>query len=830
MRFRNLGAALLLAGCTALSSCSDGTPTNPLGSCGDGVVDTSETCDGAELGGATCESQGFGAGTLACASDCKSLDASQCGAPAGCGDSVKSGVEVCDGSDLGGQTCADLGLGSGSLGCKLNCLAFETGGCSGPASCGNGIKDGSEVCDGNDLGGQTCETAGAGTGTLACATNCVTFDTAGCICAPSCGGLECGPDPVCGESCGECEVGSMCNSGKCVEICDLPRILSNTTLNIDVKTITLTGKLTLNGAAMPNDTILDGKSRGYMRFQNLDTGDYYDVDLGETGAVNYSVTMFPGLYHIFVYSNYASQQSVLPGFRAMRLEGWTELKTSMTKDFDAKTVKLSGNVTLNGATMPNDTKLDGNGRGEMRFLNVETGDDYLVNFGETGAVAYSQTVFAGAYDIYIHANYSSQQSVLPGSRSQMFQRNVTFAADTTKDIDVKTLTLSGKVTLNGQTMPNDTKLDGKTRGHMRLRNIETADEYDSDFAETGGVNYSQTIFAGLYDIYVYGNFSALQSVLPGDRHMVVQKNVAFSTTMTKDIDAKTLTLSGKVLVNGATMPNDTILDGQTRGYLRLRNMETIEDTDIDFAETGPANYSRTIFAGLYNVYVHGNYANMQSVFPGYRDGLIEKNTPLTATITKDFDAKVVTLTGNITVNGATMPNDTKLDGQTRGYLRFHNIDTVDDYDIDFAETGGVTYSRKLFGGEYDIYAHGNYSALQSVFPGYRDGVVQRNLTVSANATQNIDIKVVTVMGQITLNGQPMPNDMKLDGNTRGLVRFRNVELLSDYDIDLGETGPVTYSQKIFGGAYDVLAHGNYATQQSVLPGYRDGRVLKGCRK
>jgi hypothetical protein len=830
MKSRILVATFLLAGSTTVASCSDGVSTNPTGTCGDAVVDTSETCDGASLGGATCESQGFGAGTLACGSDCKSFDASQCGAPAGCGDSVKSGVEVCDGSDLGGQTCAGLGLGSGNLGCKLNCLGFETGGCSGPASCGDGTKDGSEVCDGNDLDGQTCETIGAGTGTLACAANCVIFDTTGCICAPSCGGLECGPDPVCGESCGECEVGSMCNAGKCLEICDLPRVLTNTTLNVDIKTVTLTGKVTLNGLTMPNDMKLDGQTRGYLRFQNLETGDYYDVDFGETGAVNYSVTLFAGVYNVQVHGNYAGLQSVLPGNRDMRIATDLELKTSMTKDFDARTVKLTGNVTLNGATMPNDTKLDGQTRGELRFLNRETGDDYRIDFGETGAVAYSQTIFAGAYDIYVYGNYAGLQSVFPGNRTQLIQRNVPFTADTTKDIDAKTLTLSGKVTLNGQTMPNDTKLDGQTRGYMRLRNIETADQYDSDFGETGGVNYSQTIFAGLYDIYIYGNYAGLQSVLPANRNMVVQRNTALSTTMTKDIDAKTLTISGKVTVNGTTMPNDTKLDGQTRGYLRLQNVETVENNDIDFGETGGVNYSQTIFAGLYDVYVHGNYEGLQSVFPGFRDGLIEKNLALTSTITKDFDAKVITLSGNVTLNGSPMPNDMKLDGETRGYLRLQNLDTFDYYDLNFAETGPVTYSRKIFAGRYDVYAHGNYAGLQSVLPGYRDGLVQRDVTFMANATQNFDVKVVTVMGQITLNGQPLPNDMKLDGQTRGALRFWSPETFSEYQIDLGETGPVMYSQKLFAGAYDVLAHGNYAAQQTVLPGYRDGRILKGCRK
>ena len=36
-------------------------------------------------------------------------------------------------------------------------------------------------------------------------------------CVPACGGLECGPDPVCGESCGTCSDVETCQSGQCVE-------------------------------------------------------------------------------------------------------------------------------------------------------------------------------------------------------------------------------------------------------------------------------------------------------------------------------------------------------------------------------------------------------------------------------------------------------------------------------------------------------------------------------------------------------------------------------------------------------------------------------------
>ena len=45
--------------------------------CGDGKIDGTEICDGAELGGATCQGLGFKGGTLVCSSSCV-LDASMC--------------------------------------------------------------------------------------------------------------------------------------------------------------------------------------------------------------------------------------------------------------------------------------------------------------------------------------------------------------------------------------------------------------------------------------------------------------------------------------------------------------------------------------------------------------------------------------------------------------------------------------------------------------------------------------------------------------------------------------------------------------------------------
>ena len=64
--------------------------------------------------------------------------------------------------------------------------------------CGDGIVGGTEACDGNDLGGESCASMGA-TGTLRCAADC-TFDTCECTWEDF-DQPECDPDPsgVCGD-------------------------------------------------------------------------------------------------------------------------------------------------------------------------------------------------------------------------------------------------------------------------------------------------------------------------------------------------------------------------------------------------------------------------------------------------------------------------------------------------------------------------------------------------------------------------------------------------------------------------------------------------------
>ncbi len=177
----SLGLGEGTLGCNA--NCTFDTSGCELGSmCGNNVREGDEVCDGDDLDGETCLTQGFYAGTLGCSDDCMDFDTSGC--IGFCGDAVINGSEVCDGLNLGGATCESLGYHEGGvLVCLDDCSGLDTSGCEG-GYCGDGEINGDEVCDGEDLGGETCESLGFNAGDLACGENCASFDTSGCYTDP----------------------------------------------------------------------------------------------------------------------------------------------------------------------------------------------------------------------------------------------------------------------------------------------------------------------------------------------------------------------------------------------------------------------------------------------------------------------------------------------------------------------------------------------------------------------------------------------------------------------------------------------------------------------
>ncbi len=150
----------------AAGTCRAGT-CDPL-ICGDGMRTGTESCDGADLGDASCMSLGFYSETtgLRCADDCR-FDTSGCSGA--CGDGILNGNEQCDSADLGTADCRSAGFYDGpGLKCSPFCI-WDVSSCTG--KCGDGEINGGELCDGV-APADTCVDLGFDAGPLQCSLAC----------------------------------------------------------------------------------------------------------------------------------------------------------------------------------------------------------------------------------------------------------------------------------------------------------------------------------------------------------------------------------------------------------------------------------------------------------------------------------------------------------------------------------------------------------------------------------------------------------------------------------------------------------------------------------
>jgi hypothetical protein len=144
--------------------------------CGDDSLQPGEDCDGMSFGDVTCQSLGFEEGVLGCDPSCHVIT----DACSTCGDGEIALGEACDSLNFDGESCASLGFAGGALSCNADCTALVTTQCQPLPTCGDGVRNGGEQCDANDLGGTTCVTLGFDLGMVDCTAGC-TIDSSGCM-------------------------------------------------------------------------------------------------------------------------------------------------------------------------------------------------------------------------------------------------------------------------------------------------------------------------------------------------------------------------------------------------------------------------------------------------------------------------------------------------------------------------------------------------------------------------------------------------------------------------------------------------------------------------
>ncbi len=129
----------------------------------------------------------LGVGLVGCGRSSFSVTAADGQVDPVCGNGILEPSELCDNDNLNGETCVTLGAGPGTLGCTTGCT-FDLDDCDATEPiCGNAVLEAGEQCDRGQLDGATCESLGFMGGQLGCLEECV-YNTSNCVGdVPACG-------------------------------------------------------------------------------------------------------------------------------------------------------------------------------------------------------------------------------------------------------------------------------------------------------------------------------------------------------------------------------------------------------------------------------------------------------------------------------------------------------------------------------------------------------------------------------------------------------------------------------------------------------------------
>ena len=569
--------------------------------------------------------------------------------------------------------------------------------------------------------------------------------------------------------------------------------------DFDVRAVTLTGNITLNGAALPNETF----GRGTLLFRGRDGTGTVGASLGQTGTPTFTARLPPGTYDVEFQPNpqicAASTSSPLPCTGGRVREAF-KLSEDTTWNADLHAIELSGAVTLAGGVLPDQSQA----RGAIGFREEHGGSPFSVSLRTTGAGSYRARVLAGKYDLLYIGSGCMDAKVAPAfpCNSGALRSAVTLQADAVANLDIPVAKLSGTVRLNGGAFPQD-------ENGLRVGFARAGAPPDETYAETyvsaaTGTTYAVTLLPGSYDAWVQNEEARCWQGAPALPCIGGRIASAFMATGTKslDLDVRAVSITGATTVRGEPW---SIAHGD-RGWLLFTNDSGQSVRFNDYASFSATTYRVRAVPGTYSIsYQHNPTRCAAPAFPSdvpCSSGALESDLLITKDTVVDVDVPVVAITGKVTVNGSEMPDA----AFQRGALNFARpgqpfpaIPTTERFPL----TGAVRYATALLPGVYDIALLAEplfctESPANPLLPCV-GGVFRKTVHLDSDTAVDLDIPAVTVTGTVSLAGQVMPEAPW----ERGALEFTRAarEGGGSVRLSLGESGEAAYSVTLVPGTY-----------------------------
>jgi hypothetical protein len=571
-------------------------------------------------------------------------------------------------------------------------------------------------------------------------------------------------------------------------------------LDLDLRAISVSGTVTRNGAAVPDQTA----NRGQILFRG--TGSLADAsisfDLGTAGAPSYQVRLPPGTYDIdYVPSTSAcasGSTSVMPCGGGPLKRGMSLLADGVL-DLDVRVVTVSGAVTLKGAVFPDQARA----RGSLGFTSPAGMTAAPAPFGSTGAVTYRVNLIPGTYDVVYGGDPAGCQQDTPPAipcNAGVIRSQINLGADGVLDLDVPAVKVTGNVTLAGGELPTATA----NRGALTFAAGSGAGVATRALGTSGRGFYAVTLLPGAYSIALSANAAlcapTLTPVVPCLGGTLIS-STPLSSDGVLDVDMRAVTVTGTATVNGQPLPTAS----GDRGSLRFSRAAGGGGATSSFGPSGAASYRVRLLEGTYDVDYVPNAALCTAAAAGTppplpcTGGSIARALSLTTDGVLDAPLRRVQVKGNVTLEGAGMPAATA----SRGTLSFSLPGAGAASTAAFGSSGNVSYGMSLWPGTYDVALSANAALCTGAAPAPAvpciGGSLRAGVRLEADGVLDLDIPAITVSGTVTLNGAALPAETMSRGSV-GVSRVA-AEGGAGASFSLGTNSAPTYTATVMPGSY-----------------------------
>jgi hypothetical protein len=351
--------------------------------------------------------------------------------------------------------------------------------------------------------------------------------------------------------------------------------------------------------------------------------------------------------------------------------------------------------------------------------------------------------------------------------------------DKSPDIDVPAVAVTGTITFNGATVPFQT---GSGTVVAQSATSGSATILWSSGPPIGPAT-PQMIIPGAYDLY-YSGGGATDATVPVTASPVLRTVVFPATGLTTlTVDVPVVTVGGAITYGGIRW--DTSSD---YGRVYLQNASGLTTTLNSMSD----NYLLGIVPGVYDVLYSLDGGSSPGTgtdrVPYNLQALVKQGVSIPgpgAPVTLDVDVPVTTVSGKVTINGAT---DTGVVPLQLADLRTNGVGTAP---LSRSPTGVTQYAAPLIPGTYDLYTNG------AGHPSNFHGLIRKGVVISPSTTAlDIDITAGKIAGTVTVGGA-------VAGTSSDYGQIVLVNDATDDWAVIAATYQGTSSASVLPGTYDV---------------------------